>query len=387
MTADVSHEPVMTAHTQHLSVLPGSRFLYISAIILIPNCIVLGANYLTVFNSFQNVTLWLALNFVLGLLVLAIMTLDRFLVRPLKRIWQTVHGVLAIMAQESADEPKRPLLHISDLTSDVARFATLAQEYYHKHQEITQALEEARRTLVQVTIQQEALLTRTSREIAEQYRYVLTYANHLEEYVQHQSSDPMLRYDFDDVCESSFNLKLIAGSLGLLNSSDPHPVSAVSVAYVIQQTLLALAPSLDRRSMKLSTINVDETLAANTSPAIISQVFWMMLLGIIRYADDESTLQMGCQLSHNRQEVIISVIVSELSPGRLSEDERTAHFLRQIRHSSPHLFAETIREHASLHLAELLLARVLGRMQLIQLSSYACEVQLVLPCIEDANEG
>ncbi len=321
MVADVSHDSVMTAHKQHLSVLPGSFFFFIITLLFTTNMMVVVAHYFALFSIAENLALWLGLNVMVGLLVITIFAVDRFLLRPLKCIAQLVHGMMGMMAQESDDAPKRSLLHMGDLTGDMARFASLAQEYYHKHREISQTLEEARRTLVQVTIQQEALLTRTSREIAEQYRYVLSYANHLEEYVQQQSTDPMLRYDFDDVCESSFNLKLIAGSLGLLNSADPHPVSPVSVAHVMQQTLLALAPSLDRRSMRLTTARVDETLVASTNPAIISQIFWMMLLGIIRYADDESTLQMGCQLSHNAQEVVISIIVNALSPGRLSEDE------------------------------------------------------------------
>ena len=241
------------------------------------------------------------------------------------------------------------------------------------------ALEEARSMLVQMTLQQQTLLSRTHREIGQQYEAVLSYANHLEEHIERRASDPSLRYDFDDVCESSFNLKLIAGALSLLNSADAYPVSALSVAYVIQNTMIALAPSLDRRAMKLTTFAVDETLIARTNPTIISQLFWMLLLGIIRYAEHESTLALGCQQCNDGQHIMVNIRVSALSPGSLSDNERAAHFVRQIRHSTPHLFAETIREHASLHVAEMLLARVLGRLQLVPISAYACEIQLILP--------
>ena len=346
MEANASHDSTINKYKQHLILLMGNRFFWTASTLLISHLMVATAHYFSLVNLTENKTLWLTLGTAIGLGFITAFTLESFLLHPLKR---------------------------------------MVQEYDNKHLELSQALEEARRTLVQVTLQQEALLTRTSREISTQYGYVLSYANHLEEAIQRRSNDPMLRYDFDDVCESSFNLKLIAGSLSLLNATEPHAVSPVSVAYIMQQTLLALAPSLDRRAMQLSTAEFDETLMASTNPAIISQIFWMMLLGIIRYAEHESTLHMGCTLNPQTREVVMRIMVSELSPGRLSEAERAAHFARQIRHSTAGLFAETIREHASLQVAELLLARVMGRIVLIPLSSYSCEIQLMIPTIADSN--
>jgi hypothetical protein len=385
MTVDVSHDAMMTAQPQPPRMLTWHRLRLIAILILVPNLIVVIAHHMGAFSMFQDITLWFGMNLLLGLIALGLVAFDRFIIMPLKRMAQMVQSVLATMAEEATDKPKRSLLPIADLTGDVARFAALAQEYYQKHQQVSEALEDAKRMLVQMTLQQKALLSHTNREIAEQYQSVLSYANYLEEHINRQSTTPDLRYDFDDVCESSFNMKLIAGSLSLLNSAEAYPVGPVSIAYVMQQTMLALAPILDRRSMQLTTANVDETVIASTHPTIISQLFWMLLLGIVRYADDESTLKLGCHLSNDGKEVVVSIMVSDLAPGRLSEDERAAHFARQVRHSSPHLFAETIREHANLQVAEMLLARVLGRIHLLPISNHACEIQLIVPALALAD--
>jgi hypothetical protein len=208
---------------------------------------------------------------------------------------------------------------------------------------------------------------------------VLAYANYLEEHIQRKTADAGLRYDFDDVCESSFNLTLIAGALNMLHTGTGSTPGPVPLAGLMQQTMLALAPSLDRRAMKLTTAEVDESVVATTDPHIIAQVLWMMLLGTIRYAAAESTLRMRCLASHDNTQALMSIVISELSPGCLSPEERGAHLVRQMEHLTPHMFAETIRIHANLQLAQLLLHRVDASISILPLTSHACEICLHLP--------
>lgn len=325
--------------------------------------------------TLENIAYWCGMNL---LLVGLLLTLRQYLLLPLMRIIYQLHTALISIAQDN-HHPVPALLNMRVIAGDVARFAMLAQEYHRKHQEVSQALEDARSVLAQVTLQQNSLLASTSREIVVQYQSVLAYANYLEEHISSTTTDSTLRYNFDDVCESGFNLKLIADALNLLRSQQTLPVTAIAISDLMQQTMLTLAPSLDRRSMKLTTAEVDTSVHAMSNPAIIAHVLWMLLLGTIRYAADESTLRMRCLYNRERTQAIVSIVVSELSPGQLSENERSAYMLRQLQHLTPHMFAETIRIHANIQLAELLLQRIEGTISILPLTSHACEMCLIIP--------
>ena len=60
----------------------------------------------------------------------------------------------------------------------------------------------------------------------------------------------------------------------------------------------------------------------------------------------------------------------------------SANMLRQMQHATPHLFAETIRMHANTQLASLMLGRAGGQLNVLPLSSHACEISLVLPLVK-----
>ncbi len=324
-------------------------------------------------------TLWAAVNLVLLLLLLVV---RRLIVLPLNRITQHLHQLHGAYSQETGRTEVASPLNIGRLAMEVGRFAAFALEHYRKHQELSIELAQAREIIAQFTSTQQTILKSTNREIALQYRSVLSYANYLEGQIMNNKLDPILRYDLDDVCESSFNLKLIAGALTMLSTSLPAALDNVPLAPLMQQTMLALAPSLDRRSMKLTSAEVDMSVAARGDPEILAQILWMMLLGMIRYAADESTLRIRCLHSRDGTQAIMSIVVSELSPVHLSEDERSDYLVRHLQHLTPHMFAETIRIHGNIQLANLLLNRIEGTISVLPLTVSSCEVCLVLPAAQ-----
>lgn len=323
-----------------------------------------------------HLALWCSLNGVLLLLFV--------LVRS--TVFAPVYGIVRQLAaiQETIHESQLPTLHTAEhlnlraLAHDLSHMVQLAQEHYRNHQEAQYALVDARRALSEICAQQQLVINTANREMLAHYQSVLAYSHYLEEQIERHSLDPTLRYDFDDVSESNFNLKLIAGALQLLQHP-PHESTRIELAALLQQTLLALAPSLDRRAMQLTTIEVDLGVLSRSDPASIAHVLWMMLLGTIRYAADESTLRMRCFYSRDRQRCLISIIINELSPGRLTESEREAFLVHQLQHLSPHMFAETIRVQGNIQLAEMLLKRLDGSITILPLTTHSCEICLSLP--------
>ncbi len=323
----------------------------------------------------QSLELWLAVNLTLLVLLFA---LRRHVFYPMYGMANHWRGMLDTMQQEVPLQPNA-LFSMRAMAQNMMAMAEVAKEYYLKHRDANEALVVARDVLGQITAQQSAILNCTSREMVSQYQAVLSYANYLEECVARHAASPDLRYDFDEVSESSFNLKLIAGALNLIRQGHEPQSVKLDVPELMQQTLLALAPSLDRRAMKLTTVEVDLAVCAQSDPAIIAHVLWMMLLGTIRYAADESTLRLRCLYNRENTRCLISIVVSELSAGRLTEEERGAFLERQLQHLTPHMFAETIRIHANMQLAEMLMKPLDGTLSILPLTSHSCEICLNLP--------
>lgn len=318
--------------------------------------------------------IWFAVNLVVLAIILGVRAC---LLQPLQRIISHLQIVRLAYSNEIADTGQPLTMRL--IARDIGRFTAFAVEHYRNHQEVSAQLEQARRIIAQFTLQQETLVNSSNREIGTQYRSVLAYANYLEEQIVSRNIDPSLRYDFDDVCESSFNLKLIAGALAMLSTPPAPHTTSVPLADLMQQTMLALAPALDRRSMKLTTAEVDMAVAAQGDPQFIAHILWMMLLGMIRYAADESTLRLRCLYNREGTQSLLSIVVSELSPLQLSAAEREDYLMRQLQHLTPHLFAETIRIHGNVQLANLLIERLSGSISILPLTVSSCEICMVLP--------
>lgn len=272
-------------------------------------------------------------------------------------------------------------LSLRDMAGTLARFTSHSQDAFAKYTMLEKELEASRQLLATLSAQQQVVIATANREVTEQYRYVLAYANYLDQHIARHRADKQLRYDFDDLCESGFNLKLITQSLELL-SHGPPPCGPVALVELLLQTMLTLAPALERRAMRLSTEGTDEEIVAYAHAPVVSHALWMLLLGTIRYAAPESTLCLRCLPSVDGEQAIITILISELSPGQLTPEERYDHLVRQMQHVTPHMFAETIRTHANAQLAELMLFSVGGRVQLLPISSHVCEISLFLPIMK-----
>jgi hypothetical protein len=309
--------------------------------------------------------------------ILALAALRLLILQPLQHITQTILALRTTYQQESLHSPHA--LSVYSLAREVSQFSQFATEYYRKHGEVTKELAEARRAIAHFSMQHQVLLNSTQREGGAQYQAVLAYANHLEERVLANHADPTLRYDFDDVCESSFSLSLMTNAMQMLNKPDALACEEIRLASLLQQTLIKLAPALDRRSMKLTSASVDMGVMAYGDGKLIMHIIWMMLFGIIRYAQDESTLRLRTLTSHDGSEAILSIVISELSAGVLSEDERAKFLERQMSYHTPHLFADAVREHANVQLATLLLANTRGIVRVEPLTASSCELSLTLP--------
>lgn len=267
---------------------------------------------------------------------------------------------------------------LPSMLAEMTTLATQVKEQARQRHELAHMLEQTRQVLAQCEWQQQTMMRTAHREMLLQYQSVLGYANYLDEHIQRRTADETLRFDFDDVCESSFALKLIAGALDRLGQPEEVKQDAVLLGGLLQQTLIALAPSLDRRAMALTTEAVDETTLARTDAAMLTHVVWMMLFGLIRYAEVESRLAIRTEsTSEGRSQLAITV--NALAPGAMTEAERAAHLVRQMQHGNAPMFAETIRIHAHIQLAELLLTRLDASIAVVPLSAYACEIVVDLP--------
>ncbi len=296
------------------------------------------------------------------------------IVLPLRETFQTLQQFRRFLPQST---PART--SIRQLSAEVREVSIAAQAYYEKHRTLSQELELVRRAMGHIQTQHEALLDALGRESRTQYQSVLAYANYLEERILTRHAAPELRYDYDDVCESGFALALVANALQQLNSDIPARAAAFALSEPVKHTLIKLSSALDRRAMKLNSSGVDESVMALADPHLTQLALWMVLLGVVRYAADESTLRLRTLTTRDGREVMLSIIVSELSPGSLSDSERADYFKRQLHADAPHLFADAIRTHASITLANLLLASSSATMGVSPLTACSCEVHLTLP--------
>ena len=107
---------------------------------------------------------------------------------------------------------------------ELNKLASSAQEQSRLRAELHHDLEKAQQVVALYRTQRDTILRTANAEMVTQYQRVLAYANYLDEHIARNRHDTDLRYDFDDVCESGFNLKLIAGALDMLRREiAPNP--------------------------------------------------------------------------------------------------------------------------------------------------------------------
>ncbi len=326
-------------------------------------------------NDAQILLLIVALN-LLGLIVYLL--LRRTVMLPLRRILDLVHHLE--MAEKEASA-RRHHLSFQDAIYDVhLRLQTLLTAY-RQHQKIEHQLTEAHRALTHFHAEQEIITQATSSEITQQYRAILAYAHYLEERIAHRSADPSLREDYDEVCEQAFNLQLIVQAMGVLGTTrqETAALSRLSLSERIISLILDLTPSLDKRAMKLTTLAWDETVHAKSHSEVLTLTLWMLLLGGIRFAEDESTLTLGCREQGGR--AVMEITISFLSPAALTESERLAYLEEKLSRGGrdASMFAQVLKSHGNIQLARLLAGRIEGDIAITPLTSYSCCITLTLP--------
>lgn len=254
--------------------------------------------------------------------------------------------------------------------------------YFEQHQ-LEYQLNKAHDSLARFHTEQEQLIAATQNEVNEQYRYILAYAHYLEQRISTRKADSGLRDDYDDVCEQAFNLQLIVQAMGMLPAQTSLPaLSKVALSDRMASILLDLAPNLDRRAMKLMSAEWDETIEVTSSSEWLTHLLWMVLLGCIRFAEQESTLSLRCQ--KEGMQAKLEVKVSTLNPGALTQTERYAYLEKRIQAGGhdAHMFASTLKAHANIRLAKLLASRLMAQVEVKPINEHSCVVSLLLPCSE-----
>ncbi|MFN8929100.1 MAG: hypothetical protein ACK5WQ_01875 [Alphaproteobacteria bacterium] len=310
--------------------------------------------------------------------LIAYLLLRRSYILPLRRILDLMHH---LQAAENEAMVRKHGLSLQDSIHDAQMRIQTLLTAYRQHQRIEQQLAEAHAALSRFHHEQEILVGATSGEITRQYQTILAYAHYLEDRIANRSADPSLREDYDEVCEQAFNLQIIVQAMGILQATANSTIllQSVSLAERMISIMLDLTPSLDRRAMKLTTIAWDETVYANSHSEFLTLSIWMLLLGCVRFAEDESTLTLSC--IRRDHDVIMDVTVSFLNAASITPTERLEfleHKLREGERDAP-MFASILGTHGNIQLARLLASRIGANITITPLTPYSCSVALVLP--------
>lgn len=305
-----------------------------------------------------------------------LLSMRRQLIRPLYTI--VVHALQIAGSSRPDGTSLEGRIRFEQLAGDLGQIARELSDQRRRHAQTYEALQQARQAIAMLTEQNNAIIISASREMMAQYHAVLGYAGYVEEQQTGARQEASLD-DLDEVSESAFNLKLIASALQWLQNPTPPRVQRVTLAELLQDMMLSLVPSLDRRAMTLTSADIAYEVCAAADPDQLQHALWMVLLGVVRYAASESSLRLRCCYSHDATRALMSVVVSELSPAQVSEQERAAYLARKARQADAHLFAETIRVHANLQLAQMMLATNGGTISVVPLTHLSCEICISLP--------
>jgi hypothetical protein len=312
------------------------------------------------------------------LALIAYVFLRRSYILPLRRILDLMHH---LQGAENESTARARGLSLQETIYEVQLQIQTLLTAYRQHQRIEQQLAEAHAALSRFHHEQEILVGATSGEITRQYQTILAYAHYLEDRIANRSADPSLREDYDEVCEQAFNLQIIVQAIGILQATANHTIllQSVSLAERMISIMLDLTPSLDRRAMKLTTIAWDETVHANSHSEFLTLSMWMLLLGCVRFAEDESTLTLSCL--KRDQDVVMDITVSFLSAASITPTERLEFLERKLRENEQDapMFASILGAHGNIQLARLLASRIGANITITPLTAYSCSVALVLP--------
>ncbi len=197
-----------------------------------------------------------------------------------------------------------------------------------------------------------------------------------------QCISDLTRDRFDALLEHSFNIQLQLRAVEMLSAraSCLHVAELINPTQTLSRILVPLAAALDRRTMKLSSAAWSERTNVRIPQETLELVCWLVLLGTVRYAEDESELTLSCEPATDGSATFITCLVSELAPASMHASERAAFMQQKEKHTSAHMFAHTLQHAPNLSLAAHLLARAGGELMIHPHTPTRCLIEMRLPC-------
>lgn len=212
------------------------------------------------------------------------------------------------------------------------------------------------------------------------FKRIALYSQMLEETLARHASASALRDTFDELSEQSFNLQLFIAAFERLRQPTARgSAERINPTQTLSRVLVPLASALDRRSMQLSSAAWDERARAYARNDELELMVWLILLGTVRYAEDESTLVLSCEPSADGATTFITCLVTELAPAAMSPHERADFMDAHHKYQSAHMFAYTLAASTNITLASRLAQRVHGSLTVHPRTQTSCMIELSLP--------
>lgn len=263
------------------------------------------------------------------------------------------------------------------LLNELSRLTDHAIETHRLHMHLRMQL-----SANQNTLSHYQSLTTLHGDMRSLFARIADYTQMLEETIARRASISSLHEVFDELSEQSFHLQLFIAAFERLQKPAIRTgwVEITDPTHTLSRVLVPLAASLDRRAMQLSSLAWNERVRAKIAANDLELIIWLMLLGTVRYAEEESTLVLSCEPATDGSHTIITCLVSELAPAAMSAHERAAFMHEKQKYKSAHMFAHTLAESTSLMLARQLAGRANGALSVHARSQTSCLIELTLPC-------
>lgn len=263
------------------------------------------------------------------------------------------------------------------LLSELARITDHAIEAHRMHMHLRMQLSASQHALTQYQS-----LTSLHGDMRHLFTRIADYTHMLEETIARRASISSLHEAFDELSEHSFNLQLFIAAFERMHQPANRSswVEITDPTHTLSRVLVPLASALDRRAMQLSSLAWNERVRTKVAAKDLELIIWLMLLGTVRYAEEESTLVLSCEPAADGTHTIITCLVSELAPAAMSPHERAAFMHEKQKYKSAHMFAHTLAESTNLMLANQLAGRANGALHVHARSQTSCLIELVIPC-------
>lgn len=279
------------------------------------------------------------------------------------RILRPVSQALAVMIPSAAAQAGRPPI-IEEPLGQLSKLAEHYQEMRTQLAEKEALIANFAEVMQQLQSQQQRFLQASGSEMGGMFQAVRGYASHLEECILQQKLDPDAAYDFDDVREMGDNLQHLSQCFLAFTQTDTAKVEAADPDRILRQTLLQLEPMIERRNLTLQLERGrDVWVMQPAAQSWVSALHRAMLYAAIRYAEDESHLQLWQKSEGETLEIRFEVSrfkQSTLPP----EDQDFGMFMPSLRQDMTSTIERLFEHHANIMLAEAISTKLHGQFTL-----------------------